>query len=370
VEKFARRLLVAGAALSLAVAASACGQAENTQSESSGGSSAEQGFKIALLLPESKTARYESADRPYIQDKIKQLCPKCEIIYHNANQDSAAQQAGAESALTKGAKVMILDAVDGKAAEGIVRKANEQKVPVIAYDRLASGPVEYYVSFNNEEVGKAQGQGLLDALKAKGDPKAGGVVMIHGDPADPNAADFKKGAKSVLDGQVNVIAEYDTPTWAPERAQSEMEQAITAAAGKKTKIIGVYSANDGMAGGIISALKAANITPLPPVTGQDAELAAIQRILVGDQAMTVYKAIKPEAEAAAEMAVAAGQGKTYDKATETKNNGTKDVKSLLLKPVVVTKANVKDTVVKDQFVKVSELCAGTYASACAAAGIS
>jgi D-xylose transport system substrate-binding protein len=369
VEKLVRRrILAAGAILSVVLGVSACGEADNANEGGSGDDSASEGFKIALLLPESKTTRYESADRPYITDKIKQLCEKCEVIYNNANQDSSAQQAQADSALTNGAKVMILDAVDGKAAEGIVSKAKSQNVPVIAYDRLASGPVDYYVSFDNEAVGKAQGQGLLDALKAGGDPKRGQIVMINGDPADPNAADFKKGAHSVLDGQVTIAKEYDIPKWAPEEAQNRAEQAITAVG--KDKIIGVYSANDGMAAGIISALKSAGFNPVPPVTGQDAEVAAIQRILAGEQAMTVYKAIKPEAEAAAEMAVAAGQGKTYDKATAKKNNGTKEVPSLLLTPVVLTKDNLKDTVFKDKFVTPAQVCTGAYASACQAAGIS
>jgi D-xylose transport system substrate-binding protein len=301
-------------------------------------------------------------------NKIKALCPSCEVIYNNANQDSNAQQAQAESALTNGAKVMILDAVDGKAAQSIVQKANSQHVPVISYDRLASGPVDYYISFDNEVVGKTQGKGLLDALKKGGDPKRGKVVMINGDPADPNAADFKKGAHSVLDGAVTLGREYDTPTWAPDKAQDEMTQAITALG--KNNIVGVYAANDGTAGGAIAAMKAAGFKPIPPTTGQDAELAAIQRILIGDQAMTVYKAIKPEADAAAAMAVAAGQGKTYDQATAKKNNGTKDVPSQLLTPVAVTKDNVKDTVIKDGFIKPAQLCTGQYAAACKSAGIS
>src|SRR5919198_1008349 len=291
-----RGILAVGLAAVL-FGATAC--ANSDQPSSGGGVSLDKGFKIGLLLPESKTTRYESFDRPLIEKKLKELCPKCEVLYQNADQDSNKQQSQAESMLTQGAKVLILDAVDAKAAGGIVSQAKQQSVPVVAYDRLASGPVDYYVSYDNRSVGEVQGKTLLDAVSKKGNPKSGKIVMINGSPTDPNAADFKAGAHSVLDGKVTIGKEYDTPDWSPDKAQQEMEQAITALG--KDKIIGVYAANDGTAGGAIAAMKAAGVKPLPPVTGQDAELAAIQRILAGEQYMTVYKAIKKEAEAAGEL---------------------------------------------------------------------
>jgi D-xylose transport system substrate-binding protein len=238
---------------------------------------------------------------------------------------------------------------------------------VLAYDRLASGPVDYYVSFDNRKVGEVQGQALLDALSKGGDPKRGQIVMINGSPTDPNAADFKAGAHSVLDGKVNIGKEYDTPDWSPDKAQQEMEQAITAVG--KGKIIGVYAANDGTAGGAIAAIKGAGFTSIPFTTGQDAELAAIQRIISGQQGMTVYKAIKPETEAAAQMAIAAATGTPYAGQTVNKNNGTKDVPSVLLTPVAVTKETVKDTVIKDSFYTAAQICTAEYAKACADAGI-
>jgi D-xylose transport system substrate-binding protein len=359
------------AALLLGGAAACSSENDSTGGGDSGGSgvNVDDGFKIGLLLPESKTTRYETFDRPYMEAKLKELCAKCEVLYQNADQDTAKQVSQAESMLTQGVKVLILDAVDAKAAEGIVNNAKGRNVPVVAYDRLASGPVDYYVSFDNQEVGKTQGQALLDALTAGGDPKRGQVVMINGSPTDPNAADFKAGAHSVLDGKVNIGKEYDTPDWSPDKAQQEMEQAITALG--KDKIIGVYAANDGTGGGAIAAMKGAGFTKLPFTTGQDAELAAIQRILAGEQGMSVYKAIKPEAEIAAEMAVAAATGKQYSgQQTVTKNNGSKDVTSVLLKPVAVTKDNVKDTVIKDGFYTPAQICTSAYQQACAAAGIS
>lgn len=349
---------------------SACG--DNGGGGGTGGGSGvsvDQGFKIGLLLPESKTTRYESFDRPLTEAKLKELCPKCEVIYQNADQDSAKQQSQAEAMLTQGVKVMILDAVDAKSAGGIVSNAQSQNVPVVAYDRLASGPITYYVSYDNKKVGQVQGQGLLDAVSKGGDPKRGQIVMINGSPTDPNAADFKAGAHSVLDGKVNIAKEYDTPDWSPDQAQKEMEQAVTAVG--KDNIVGVYAANDGTAGGAIAAMKGSGFTTLPPVTGQDAEIAAVQRIVAGEQAMTVYKAIKPEADIAAQMAIDAATGEKYDATPTTNvNNGTKDVPSVLLNPVAVTKATVKDTVIKDGFYTVSQICTPAYAQACAAAGIS
>jgi D-xylose transport system substrate-binding protein len=328
------------------------------------------GGKIALLLPESKTARYESHDRPHFERKVKELCAECELIYSNADQDAAKQQNQAEAAMTNGAQVLVLDPVDSASAAAVVARAKQSKIPVVSYDRLiTNADVDYYISFDNEKVGKLQATALVDKLKADG--KAGGnIVMINGAPTDNNAKLFKNGAHSVIDGSgLKVASEYDTPDWSPDKAQQQMEQAITAIG--KDKLAGVYCANDGTAGGAIAAMKAAGVKPLPAVTGQDAELAAIQRILAGEQFMTVYKAIKPEAEAAAELAVALvrGQQAPAGKVNAKVNNGQKDVPSILLEPVSVTKDNVKSTIVADGFWKPDEICTGSYKDACTAAQI-
>src|SRR5450759_3398770 len=313
-------------------------------------------LKIALLLPETKTARYETQDRPLFEAKVKALDPNVEILYSNANQDAAQQQSQADAALTNGANVLVLDPVDSASAASIVAKAAAKKVPVISYDRLIlKANVDYYVSFDNEQVGKLQGQALLDKLTADG--KAGKtIVMINGSPTDNNATLFKKGAHSILDGKVTIGAEYDTPDWSPDQAQTEMDQAITKLG--KTGFVAVYCANDGTCGGAIAAMKGAGIDPKTiPTTGQDAELAGIQRILLGDQYMTVYKAIKLEAEATAELAVALAQGKPVPSSMTVSNvnNGTKDVPSVLLKPVAVTKDTIKSTVVADGFWKTTDI---------------
>jgi D-xylose transport system substrate-binding protein len=334
-----------------------------------GGGGGTTAKKIALLLPESKTARYESKDRPLFEAKLKSLCSSCTIIYSNANQDAPTQQTQAEAALTNGANVLVLDPVDGKAAAAIVAKAKAQNVPVISYDRLILGTpdLNYYLSFDNAAVGALQGTALLSALSGKTNPT---VVMINGDPADNNAKLFKQGAHSILDGKVNIAKEYDTPSWSPDTAQTEMAGALTAL---HNKVDGVYAANDGTGGGAIAALKQAGVSPLPPVTGQDAELAAIQRILIGEQYMTVYKAIKAEAEAAAELAydlatgTAVPAGMTNGK---TVNNGSKDIPSVLLTPVAVNKSNIQSTVVADGFWTKADICTAQYADACTKAGIS
>jgi D-xylose transport system substrate-binding protein len=362
-------IVVLGAALSISLAACGGDDDDNGGGGGGGGGGGKSGT-IAWLLPESKTARYESQDNPNFQKKVQELCPDCDIIYSNADQDAAKQQQQAEAALTKGAKVMVLDPVDAASAGAIVQRAKQSQVPVVSYDRLITdADIDYYISFDNVRVGQLQGESLTKKLKDDG--KSGSLVMINGAPTDNNAKLFKQGAHSVIDKSgFKVAKEYDTPDWSPDKAQQEMEQAITALG--SNGFVGVYAANDGTAGGAIAAMKGNGIDPKKiPSTGQDAELAAIQRILIGEQYMTVYKAIKPEAQAAAELAVALVQGKQPPSGlvNDKVDNGQEQVPSVLLKPVAVTKDNVNDTIVKDGFWKPSQICTGKYASACKQAGI-
>src|SRR4051794_13264826 len=349
----------------------ACGSSNDNSTSTSasgastGAASSGTGGKIALLLPESKTARYETQDRPLFASKVKALCPSCQIIYSNADQDASKQQQQAEAALTQGAKVMVLDPVDGAAAATIVKQANAKNVPVISYDRLLlNSKPDYYVEFNSPSVGKIQGKALSTKLGGKGT-----IVMINGAPTDNNAKLFKQGAHSVLDAAgIKIAKEYDTPDWSPDKAQSEMEQAITAVG--KGKFQGVYAANDGTAGGAIAAMKSAGIDPKTiPVTGQDAELAAIQRILAGDQFMTVYKPIVPLANKAAEWATMLVKGQKPSDASAKENNGKIDVATLKLDVTPVTADKVKSTVIADGFWKAADVCAGAFKSACAKYGI-
>src|SRR4051812_14748672 len=217
--------LFAVSLLAAALLLAACGSSnDNSTSSSASGSSTGaaaaaggSGGKIAFLLPESKTARYETQDRPLFQKDVKALCPSCQIVYSNADQDASKQQQQAEAALTQGVKVMVLDPVDGAAAAAIVNQANAKNVPVISYDRLLlNSKPDYYVEFNSPSVGKAQGEALVAKLKKDG--KQGSIIMINGAPTDNNAKLFKQGAHSVIDGSgFKVAKEYDTPTGRPTR---------------------------------------------------------------------------------------------------------------------------------------------------------
>jgi D-xylose transport system substrate-binding protein len=336
-----------------------------------GGSGSGSGDTIALLLPENQTPRYEAHDRPDFTKKVKQLCSNCKVIYSNANGDAITQQSNADAALTQGADVLVLDAVDAGSAASIVAKANAQNVPVISYDRLiTNSDIDYYVSFDNTRVGRLQGQSLTAKLKSIGKPN-GPIIMLNGDPADNNAHLFKQGATSVFNANnVKIAKSYDTPGYSGTEADNEAQQAITALGANG--FAGIYGANDDIAGGGITAMKSAGINPSTrPTTGQDATVAGIQRILTGDQYMTVYKAVTKEAHVAAEIAVPVAKG---DKppaglVTASQNNGKKNVPSVLLTPVAVTKANVKSTVIKDGYDTVAQVCTAAFKAACNAAGI-
>src|ERR1700704_2400637 len=302
-----KRVAIAVAALlAVVLVAAGCG--------SSGGGG---GTKIALLLPENETPRYESDDRPDFEKAVEELCEGCEVLYSNAGGDAEKQQSQAEAALTQGAEVLVVDPMDSKSAAAIAEKAQAQNVPVVSYDGLIEkGEVNAYVSFDNEEVGELQAETLAKKLKEDGSP-SGPVIMINGDPADPNAALFKAGAHSGFDAAgVKIAKEYDTPGWSAENAQREAQQAITALG--NDGFWGIYAANDDTGGGAIAALKGAGIKPEEkPVTGQDSTVAGRQRIPAGQQLMTIYKSIPPQAQIAAEFAIALAEGEELPSAKVT-----------------------------------------------------
>jgi D-xylose transport system substrate-binding protein len=364
-----RRAAFAIAAGAMAVSLAACGSAAESGDKSDSGDSAAKGdnIKVGLLLPENQTARYEKLDKPLIEKKVKELTNnKGEVVYANAKQDASLQNQQVDTMVTNKVDVLIVDAVDAKAIAGSVKKAKDAGIPVVAYDRLAEGPIDAYTSFDNVTVGKTQGEALLQALGGKA--KSGQIVMMNGSSTDPNAAMFKEGAHSVLDGKVKIGREYDTKEWKPENANANMEGAISALG--KDKIVGVYSANDGMAGGIITALKAAGLKNIP-VTGQDAELAGVQRIVTGEQYMSVYKPYPQEANVAAEMAVALAQGKSLDSIAKDKVDSPTDkgIPSVIVPVVSLTKDNINDTVIKDGIYTVQEICTDKYKAACDAIGL-
>src|SRR3954449_4500406 len=367
IKRIAPTLLVL--AVSAALVACGGGSDKTTSSSANSGASSSSSSKtasIGLLLPETKTARYEAHDRPQLDAKVKQLCPNCKLLYQNASQDAQKQLTQAEAMLAAGANVLVLDAVDVGSVGPIIKEARQRHVPVIAYDRLISNQtIAYYVSFNNVRQGRIQAQTLVDKI-GKSKP----IVMINGAPTDPSAGDYKKGAHQVFDKAESVKKEYDTPDWSPDKAQRQMEQAITALG--KDGFSGVYSANDGMASGAIAAMKGAGIDPKSrPITGGDGELAALQRIVAGEQYSTIYLTINKQAEVSAELAVALAQKKPVPAGLVNAKtfNGRMQVPSVLLTPVAVTKGNIESTVVKDGFYKPSEICTGKYADGCKAIGL-
>lgn len=367
-----KKVVAVGAAfiLTMGVLAGCSNGAETTPGSSPDTSSGTaNNAQIGLLLPDSVTARYESADKPYFEAKVKELCADCKVLYANADGDAAKQQQQAESMLTQGVKVLVLDPFDGEAAAAIAAAAKAQNVPVISYDRLInSADLSYHISFDNEKVGELQATALVDKLKADGvSPGDGGILMVNGSPTDNNASQFKKGAHTMIDASgYKVLAEFDTPGWEPAKAQDWVAGQLTQFKGQ---IKGVYAANDGVGGASIAAMKAAGVSPLPPVTGQDAELAGIQRILSGDQYMTVYKALEPEAEKAAELAIDLTAGNNPKGDVTVKTKGGADIQSFLLVPVAVTVDTIASTVVKDGFYTVAEICTADYKAACDKAGI-
>jgi D-xylose transport system substrate-binding protein len=376
-KSWARGAVLCVAALVIGLGLAACGGDDD---DGGGG-----GPKVALLLPESKTTRYEAHDHPEFDAAVKAECPDCELIYSNANQDAAQQQSQMEAALTDGANVVVLDPVDSASAASMVQLAKQQDVPVVSYDRLIldTPDVEAYVSFDNVRVGQLQGQALSRKLSEDGNP-TGPIVRINGSPTDNNATLFGQGAEQAFNqAGVQVAKEYDTPDWSPDQAQTEMDQAITALGQNGFK--GVYAMNDGTAGGAIAAMQAAGIdTKTIPTTGQDAELEAVQRILTGDQYMTVFKATQPEAETAAKIAVALAQGNPIPSGliTTKTNNGATDVQSALLTPIAVTKDGGAGTsslstaefggqklIGPDGYWTPEQVCTGQFQAACQQAGI-
>jgi D-xylose transport system substrate-binding protein len=364
-----RALATALAAMALTLGIAACG--DDDDDDGGGGGGGEAG-SVALLLPETKTTRYEEQDRPNFERRVKELCADCEVIYANADQDPAKQQQQAEAAITQGAKVIVISAVDVASAAAIVERAKQSDVAVIAYGRLIpDADIDYYVSIDPFKVGQQQAEVQMDEIEKANGPSNPRIVMINGAPTDSNAKPYKDGARQVLEERgAEIVKSYDTPDWSPDRAQQEMEQSITALG--KDGFDAVYVANDGMASGAIAALKSAGIDPESRfVTGQDAELAGVQRILTGEQLMTVYQPIIDIAETSAELAVPIAQGEEppADLATEKVDNGQKQVPSVLLDTVAIQEDNIQDPLVEEGFLEVSDICTGPYADACKEAGL-
>jgi D-xylose transport system substrate-binding protein len=368
-----RVLAIASAVCALSFVLAACGGSGNGGgggSSSSGGSSSNSADKVAVLLPDTKSSdRWETADRPLLGAAFKSAGIPATI--QNAQGDKSTQQQQAEQAITNGAKVILLVNLDSGSGAAIEANAKSQGVKVIDYDRLTlGGSADYYVSFDNVAVGKLQGQGLVDCLNKTGvkDPK---IAELNGSPTDNNATLFKQGYDSVLkplyaSGKATKVADQSVPDWDNQKALTIFEQMLQKSS---NKIDGVLAANDGLGNAAISAIKARKLKQIP-VTGQDATAEGIQNILAGDQCMTVYKAIKQEADAASKLAIALAKkqpppaGLVNGQSNDTK----RQVPSVLLKPQAITKDNI-DVVIKDGFLKKSDICTGKFAQFCTQLGL-
>jgi D-xylose transport system substrate-binding protein len=329
----------------------------------SGSALAQEGATVAFLMPDQASTRYEEHDYPGFKAEMEKLCASCTVIYQNANGDVALQQQQFNSVVAQGAKVIVLDPVDSAAAAALVEIAQSQDVKVIAYDRpIPDKAADYYVSFDNEGIGHAIAKSLVDHLKASGVAEGAGVLQINGSPTDAAAGLIRDGIhRGLKDSGYKTLAEFDTPEWAPPKAQEW-------AAGQITRfgadIKGVVAANDGTGGGAIAALKAAGVNPVPPVTGNDATIAALQLIISGDQYNTISKPSEIVAAAAANVAVKLLKGETVEAKTTLYNTPSE-----LFVPAVVTAENIKAEIFDKGIQKPEDVCTGEYAEGCKKLGI-
>lgn len=328
-----------------------------------GSASAQEAATVAFLMPDQASTRYEEHDYPGFKAEMEKLCASCTVIYQNANADAALQQQQFNSVIAQGAKVIVLDPVDSAAAAALVEIAHSQDVKVVAYDRpIPDKPADFYVSFDNEGIGYAIAKSLVDHLKASSVPEGSGVLQINGSPTDAAAGLIRDGIhRGLKDSGYKTLAEFDTPEWAPPKAQEW-------AAGQITRfgadIKGVVAANDGTGGGAIAAFKAAGVNPVPPVTGNDATIAALQLIISGDQYNTISKPSEIVAAAAAKVAVKLLKGETPEAKTTLYNTASE-----LFVPAVVTAENIKAEIFDKGIQKPEEVCTGEYAEGCKKLGI-
>ncbi|MGW2291571.1 sugar ABC transporter substrate-binding protein [Streptomyces phaeochromogenes] len=366
-----RRIAISVVASMMTLPLAGCGVLNASGDRANENAAKGNDITVGLLLPEKTNTRYDQFDYPIIKTWVASLTKnQGRTHYENADQDADKQVSQMQKMIDERVDVILLDAVDSHAIASMVRKAKIAGIPVIAYDRLAEGPIDLYISFDNELAGEVQGRSLIEALGPDADT-SDKVVMVNGSPTDPSAKEFKTGALSQITGKVTIAKSYDTDGWNPDVAQTEMAEAINAIGADN--IAGVYSANDALATGIIKSFQAAGVTKLPPITGQDAELAAVQRIISGEQLMTVYKSYPSEARVAAEAAVMKVQGKDiqFDAlATDKVDSPTnKDIPAQRVPVVPLTRKNIKDTVIADRIYTLDQICSANYKSACAAIGL-
>ena len=368
---------VAGAVVltALTFTVAACGSDTPSSSSGSGSKSTstpDVKAKVGVILPDTASSkRWETNDRPFLKEAFDAAGVESDI--QNAQGDKAKWSTIADQMLSGGATVLLIVNLDSPSAAAVIKKATQQGVPVIDYDRLTlGGGASYYVSFDNVAVGTKIGEGLVKCMGDNG-KSSGPVALLNGSPTDNNATLFKQGYEKAITGAgYTVAADQSVPDWDNTKAGTIFEQMFTKAKGN---FVGVASANDGLGGAVASVLKRNGQSKDIPTTGQDATDEGLQRVLLGTQCMTVYKAIKKEADAASALAIALAKGDTAgaDKLatgsvedTETKQQ----VKSVLLEPQAIFPDTVKD-VVADGFTSADKICTtAALKKACTTNGVS
>jgi D-xylose transport system substrate-binding protein len=350
--------------LGFALTLTACGDDSDSGDNGDDGSGAGEG-KIGVILPDTESSvRWESQDRPNLEAAFEEAGVEYDI--QNAEGDAEKMTQIADTMIGNGVTVLAIVNLDSESGAAIEEKAKSQGVLTIDYDRLTlGGSAEAYISFDNAKVGTLQGTALAECL---GDEPAN-IIYLNGSPTDNNATLFAQGAHEVLDPMTNytVVGEQAVPDWDNEEAAVIFQQLYTAADGK---VDGVLAANDGLGGAAIGVLEANGQAGEVPVTGQDATVEGLQNVLAGTQCMTVYKSAKAQAAALAETAIALLNGEEIETNGTTEDaTGGRDVPSVLLDPVSITKDNVKD-VIDDGGQSAADVCSGDFAQYCADAGIS
>lgn len=330
------------------------------------------GGKACVILPDAASSvRWETVDRPFLDEAFKAAGLESDI--QNANGDKTKFATIADGMIAGGCSVMAIVNLDSPSAAAVIAKADAAGIPVIDYDRLTlGGGAKYYVSFDNVAVGTTIGEGLVKCLNDAG-TTSGNVAYLNGSPTDNNATLFKQGYSTAIEAAgFTPTADESVPDWDNTKAGTIFEQMYTKANGD---FVGVASANDGLGGAVISVLDRNGQAGKIFVTGQDATDEGLQRVLLGTQCMTVYKAVKKEAEAAAALMVALANGDTaaadaLATGTTTDSEAGTEVPSVLLVPQAIYPENVKD-VIADGFTTVEKVCATPeLEKACAANGIS
>jgi D-xylose transport system substrate-binding protein len=357
-----RRTLMTALAASLVFSLAACGSDDG---DSGGGGGESAAGRVGVILPDTESSvRWENFDRPYLEEAFEAAGVEYDI--QNAEGDAQRQATIAEQMITEGATVLAIVNLDSASGAQIQEQASAEGVATIDYDRLTlGGTAEYYVSFDNNQVGVLQGEGLATCL---GPDTTANIAFLNGSPDDNNATLFSEGAHSVLDEIANFtqVAEQAVPDWDNQEAATIFEQMYTQAGGN---IQGVLAANDGLANSVIQILERNNAAGAANVTGQDATVEGLQNILAGDQCMTVYKSIREEANALADLAVALVNGEEGETTGTVEDpEAGREVPSILLEPVAIFRDNVTD-VVEDEFVSAEDLCTGEFAAACTELGI-